>query len=181
MAYEQIELSRDCEAVQIPAGTTVILPAGTSAVLTQSLGGSYTLQVPSLGGLFRVAGTDADALGLEPSEKEAAQPTAEGPLSEEDVWAQLRQVYDPEIPVNIVDLGLVYDMRIDRQENGSRVEVKMTLTAQGCGMGDAIAGDARNRIQRLPSVVEASVDVVWDPPWNPKMISPAAREKLGIE
>ncbi len=181
MAYEQIEISRDCEAVQIPAGTQVTLRAGTSAVLTQSLGGSYTLQVPSLGGLFRVACTDADALGIEPAEREVQQPAVEGPVSEENIWEQLRQVYDPEIPVNIVDLGLVYDMRIDRQENGSRIEVKMTLTAQGCGMGDAIAGDARNRIERLPGVVEASVEVVWDPPWSPQMIAPAAREKLGIE
>ena len=181
MAYEQIEISRDCEAVQIPAGTPVTLLAGTAAVLTQSLGGSYTLQVPSLGGLVRVAGTDADALGMEPSEQAAEPLAAEGPVSEEGVWEQLRQVYDPEIPVNIVDLGLVYDMRIDPQGNGSRIEVKMTLTAQGCGMGDAIAGDARNRIERLPGVVEAHVEVVWDPPWNPQMISPAGREKLGIE
>ena len=90
-------------------------------------------------------------------------------------------MYDPEIPVNIVDLGLVYDMRIVPQGNANRVEVKMTLTAQGCGMGDAIAGDARNRIERLPGVAEAHVEVVWDPPWTPQMISPAGREKLGIE
>ena len=179
--YEQIEIRRDCEAVRIPAGTPVTLPAGTSAVLTQSLGGSYTIQIASLGGLFRIAAKDADALGMEPPGKADGIPTDDGPVSAEKIWEQLRGVYDPEIPVNIVDLGLVYDMRVEPLESGSRVEVKMTLTAQGCGMGEAISADAKSRLERLTGVVEADVQVVWDPPWNPEMISPEGRAKLGME
>jgi probable FeS assembly SUF system protein SufT len=182
MAYEQIETRRDCDAVAIPLGTPVRIPAGTTAVITQSLGGSYTLQIPSMGGLFRVAGRDADALGLA-AELAVEMPDAgEGPVSEETVWAQLKEVYDPEIPVNIVDLGLVYDLRILPLDSGrSRVEVKMTLTAQGCGMGGPISMDAKHRIESLPGVEEADVQVVWDPPWNPHMISPEGRAKLGME
>lgn len=182
MAYDQIEIRRDCEAVAIPQGTPVRLPAGTAAVITQSLGGSYTLQVPSMGGLFRVAGRDADALGLTPEEGTEALAAGDGPVSEANIWAQLKNVYDPEIPVNIVDLGLVYDMRILPQASGgSRVEVKMTLTAQGCGMGGPISMDAKHRIESLPGVDEADVQVVWDPPWNPHMISPEGKAKLGME
>jgi probable FeS assembly SUF system protein SufT len=181
MAYEQIEVRRDCDAVQIPQGNTVTLAAGTAAVITQSLGGSYTLQVPSLGGLFRVAGRDADALGLETHGPGASEEVS-GPVTEDLIWTALKDVYDPEIPVNIVDLGLVYDMRIDALPSGSsRVEVKMTLTAQGCGMGHAISMDAKHRIEGLPGVAEADVQVVWDPPWNPHMISTEGRAKLGME
>jgi probable FeS assembly SUF system protein SufT len=180
MAYEQIETRRDCQAVQIPQGNSVTIPAGTEVIVTQSLGGSYTVQVPSLGGLFRVAGADADALGMQATE--SAAPTAAGPLQDEMVWGVLKDVYDPEIPVNIVDLGLVYDLRIDPLAGGrSRVEVKMTLTAPGCGMGQTIAMDAKHRIESLPGVDEADVQVVWEPPWNPHMISPEGRAKLGME
>jgi probable FeS assembly SUF system protein SufT len=182
MAYEQIETRRDCQAVQIPQGNSVTIPAGTEVVVTQSLGGSYTVQVPSLGGLFRVAGYDADALGLEALEADAATAAPAGPLEDESVWAVLKNVYDPEIPVNIVDLGLVYDLRIDPLPGGlSRVEVKMTLTAPGCGMGQTIAMDAKHRIESLPGIAEADVQVVWEPPWNPHMISPEGRAKLGME
>ena len=182
MAYEQIEIRRDCKAVQIPQGNSVVLPAGASAVVTQSLGGSYTVQVPSLGGLFRVSGQDADALGLAVTAGEESAADASGPVDQEKVWAVLRHVYDPEIPVNIVDLGLVYDLRIEPQSSGqSRVEVKMTLTAPGCGMGQTIAMDARHRIEALPGVGEADVQVVWEPPWNPQMISSEGRAKLGME
>jgi len=181
MSYERIELQRDCEAVQIPQGNTIVLSAGTEAVITQSLGGSYTLQVPSLGGLYRVAGSDADALGLE-KVVEAPAAAAAGPVTEQAVWDSLRDVYDPEIPVNIVDLGLVYDLQIEPQAGGgSRVGVKMTLTAQGCGMGGPISMDAKRRIETLAGVIEATVDVVWDPPWTPQMISPEGRAKLGME
>ena len=181
MAYEQIEIRRDCQAVQIPQGNSVIIPAGSEVVVTQSLGGSYTVQVPSLGGLFRIAGRDADALGLQAGPgDEAAAPS--GPLSDDAVWAVLRNVYDPEIPVNIVDLGLVYDLRVEPLPSGlNRVEVKMTLTAPGCGMGQTIAMDARHRIEALPGIAEADVQVVWEPPWNPHMISPEGRAKLGME
>jgi probable FeS assembly SUF system protein SufT len=182
MSYEEIKVRRDCQAVQIPQGNTVIIPAGTSTIVTQSLGGSYTVQVPSLGGLFRVAGQDADALGLQATSTPEDAADAAGPVSDEKVWSVLRHVYDPEIPVNIVDLGLVYDMRIEPLPAGqSRVEVRMTLTAPGCGMGQTIAMDARHRIESLPGVSEADVQVVWDPPWNPHMISAEGRAKLGME
>lgn len=183
---EWIELSRDCEAVMVPAGHTVLLPQGTKAVVTQSLGGSYTLHVPQYGGLLRISNRDADALGLAPPpEAEAAPPSGE-PVSSDEleplVWEQLRSCYDPEIPVNIVDLGLVYDMQIQPLESGqSRVDVKMTLTAQGCGMGASIAADARYKILGLPSVGEAEVEIVWSPVWNPNMISPEGRAKLGMD
>jgi probable FeS assembly SUF system protein SufT len=181
MTYEQVETRRECDAVQIPQGAVVRIPAGTTAIITQSLGGSYTLQIPSMGGLFRVDGRDADALGLEHERVEDGD-AMEGPVSEETVWAQLRHVFDPEIPVNIVDLGLVYDMRIlPAGAAQSRVEVKMTLTAQGCGMGHAISMDAKQRLESLPGIAEADVQVVWDPPWNPHMISPEGRAKLGME
>lgn len=174
---ERVELSRDCEAVQIPAGHTVTLEKGTEAMITQSLGGSYTLQVPAYGGLFRIAGRDADAIGKEPTEAPVAD--AGGDL-EQQVWNALKTCYDPEIPVNIVDLGLVYDMRITPGDDGSDIEVKMTLTAQGCGMGGAIAADARHKLQALAGVHDANVEIVWDPPWTPQMISPEGRERLGM-
>jgi probable FeS assembly SUF system protein SufT len=181
MAYEQIEIRRDCQAVQIPQGNSVIIPAGSEVIVTQSLGGSYTVQVPSLGGLFRIAGRDADALGLQAGPEEAAAEQA-GPLSDDAIWEVLKHVYDPEIPVNIVDLGLVYDLRVEPLPSGlKRVEVKMTLTAPGCGMGQTIALDARHRIEGLPGIAEADVQVVWEPPWNPHMISPEGRAKLGME
>ncbi len=174
---ERVELSRDCEAIQIPAGHTVTLEKGTEAMLTQSLGGSYTLQVPAYGGLFRIAGRDADAIGLEPT---AAPAAAEGTDLEKQVWDSLKTCYDPEIPVNIVDLGLVYDMRVSPADDGSRIDVKMTLTAQGCGMGASIAADARLKLLALPGVTDAEVEIVWDPPWTPQMISPEGRERLGM-
>jgi len=141
---ERVELTRDVEAVQIPAGVPTTLEKGTQAFITQSLGGAFTLQVPEYGGLFRTC-------------------------------------YDPEIPVNIVDLGLVYDMRVTPLESGDQqVDVQMTLTAPGCGMGTAIAADARQKILGIPGVAAANVDIVWDPPWNPQMISPEGRERLGM-
>lgn len=180
MSGEQVELQRECEAVAIPAGQKVTLPTGTVAFITQSLGGSYTLQVPSFGGLFRIAGADADAIGREPAGAAAAG-AAEGDL-EAQVWSVLKTCFDPEIPVNIVDLGLIYDLRISELDaEGSRVEVKMTLTAPGCGMGTYIAADARDKILALAGVDEADVQVVWDPPWSPQMISPEGRATLGMD
>jgi probable FeS assembly SUF system protein SufT len=181
MTYENVTVSRDCEGIQIPHGNTVTIPEGTLAIITQSLGGTYTLQIPSMGGLFRVADRDADAIGKEPASAEPAAGAASEQLSEESVWNELRNVYDPEIPVNIVDLGLVYDLKIEPlAEGGSNVQVAMTLTAQGCGMGPSIAMDAQRRIESLSGVGEAHVRVVWDPPWNPNMISPEGRAKLGM-
>jgi probable FeS assembly SUF system protein SufT len=150
-------------------------------VITQSLGGSYT--IATYQGRTRVAEKDLDALGLEKLQPQQAQPSArtDGEVSEEDVWNQLRQCYDPEIPVNIVDLGLVYDCRlIKKPEGGTKVEVKMTLTAPGCGMGPAIAHDAQSKILSVDGIDEADVQLVWDPPWNQNMISEAGRMKLGM-
>ncbi len=176
---ERTELTRECEAVEIPAGNRTTLEKGLEVLITQSLGGTYTIQVPARSGLFRIAGRDADALGKTP--EEAAQAGADGDL-EAMVWGQLKTCFDPEIPVNIVDLGLVYGMEITPQSDGTnQVNVKMTLTAQGCGMGASIAYDAKEKLMLLPGVSEANVDLVWDPPWNPQMISPEGRERLGLD
>jgi len=183
-----IELKRDCEAVQVPAGHVMLLPKGTRAVITQALGGSYTLHIQGYGGLVRVAAKDADALGEEVPE-EARQAATEGAGEAVDretlealVWQQLKTCYDPEIPVNIVDLGLVYDMQIAPLDGGQhRVDVKMTLTAQGCGMGGSIAADAKYKLMTLPGIGDANVEIVWSPIWNPNMISPEGRARLGME
>ncbi len=175
-----VELARDCKATQIPAGTETTLAAGTAVDITQTLGGSYTVHTP--GGLFRIAADDADALGLKPSIEPEQKPEATGPVSEESVWDTLRNCYDPEIPVNIVDLGLVYDMHIHALPNGgSAVGVKMTLTAQGCGMGGAISTDAQRKLLTLPGVEEANVEIVWEPPWHHSMITEQGRKVLGLD
>lgn len=178
----EFTLSRDCEAIQIPSGQKTTLEKGTQGVITQTLGGSYTIATPH--GLSRIAEKDLDALGLEKAKTESEQTTAgktNGAVSEDDVWNQLRRCYDPEIPVNIVDLGLVYDCRLlKKDDGGTRVEVKMTLTAPGCGMGPAIAHDAQSKILSIDGVDEADVQLVWDPPWNQNMISEAGRMKLGM-
>jgi probable FeS assembly SUF system protein SufT len=181
----EFTLSRDCEAIQIPSGQKITIPLGTQGVITQTLGGSYTIATPQ--GLARIADKDLDALGLEKltttngatAAKSAG--TTNGQVSEEDVWNQLRQCFDPEIPVNIVDLGLVYDCRLTKKDDGgTKVEVKMTLTAPGCGMGPAIAHDAQSKILSIDGIDEADVQLVWDPPWNQSMISEAGRMKLGM-
>lgn len=172
-----VQLKRDCAAVQIPAGTTVTLPAGTAVDITQTLGGSYTVHAP--GGLFRIAPQDADALGME---RPAEATTAAGVVDEKLVWDTLRTCFDPEIPVNIVDLGLVYDMQLAKLPGGNaRVDVKMTLTAPGCGMGPAIAGDAQVKLLSLPGVDDARVEIVWEPQWHHSMITPEGRKVLGLE
>jgi len=179
---EPIKLTRDCQVVAVPAGHTLMLPQGTEVMITQSLGGSYTLLVPSYGGLFRLSNRDADAIGKETRPEGAPAPgqALTGDVLEKEVWQTLKTCFDPEIPVNIVDLGLIYDMQISQLSDGSRVDVKMTLTAQGCGMGGSIAADARNKLLDLPGVVEADVQVVWEPPWTPEKISPEGRTLLGI-
>ncbi len=178
---EPVLIARDVEAVQIPAGIKTTLEKGIEAYITQSLGGTFTVQVPAHGGLFRIAGKDADAIGKTPTDAGGAQAGGGSDL-ESMVWDQLKTCFDPEIPVNIVDLGLVYGMEVKDQPDGTRkVEVKMTLTAQGCGMGASIAYDAKNKLMTLPGVSEADVDLVWDPPWTPQMISPEGRERLGLD
>jgi len=186
-SVKSVELKRDCEVIQIPQGSTTTLPAGTEVDITQTLGGTYT--VHAKGGLYRVAAKDADALGLENGspEPEASAETggaarSEGPADEKLVWDTLKTCYDPEIPVNIVDLGLVYDLNIKPMPSGnSLVSVKMTLTAPGCGMGATIAGDAQQKILYLPGVEEAVVEIVWDPPWHQSMITEQGRKILGLE
>jgi probable FeS assembly SUF system protein SufT len=181
MRYEELTIQRDVEVVQIPQGTTVNIPAGTPAVITQALGDSYTLQLPTYGGLYRLDGKNADAIGKAHAAPEGEEAGADRPVTEELIYDQLRNVYDPEIPVNIVELGLVYNLEIAQlPDDGARVDVKMTLTAPGCGMGDFIAQDARQRILSVPGVAEANVEVVFDPPWNQQMMSEAARLELGL-
>jgi len=177
--HDEIELSRDCEVIQIPQGTTTTLPAGTRVAVTQSLGGSYTVATEA-GYLFRITDANADAIGYEATAKPSPnEGTAE--VDEAAVWEQLKTCYDPEIPVNIVDLGLIYDCTLDRQESGkTKVSVRMTLTAPGCGMGPTIAAEARMRIESIPGVEEANVELVWDPPWDQSMISEAGQMKLGL-
>jgi probable FeS assembly SUF system protein SufT len=175
-------LKRDCNAVRIPYGTTVLLPKGTPVEITQTLGGSYTVRTSE--GLFSIAGQDADALGLESAgpAHAAAPSSAPKPGAEQAVWDVLRSCYDPEIPVNIVDLGLIYDLLIEPLPSGrSRVKVKMTLTAPGCGMGTYIAADAQRKLLASEGVEEASVDIVWDPPWHPSMMAAEGRKILGLE
>ena len=180
-----IELSRECEVVEVPGGRAVQLAKGTAVSITQALGGSYTLMVPSLGGLFRLAGRDADAIGKEvvgeaPVTAPAGEPLTGADLRDQ-VWAQLKTCFDPEIPVNIVDLGLIYELEVGPPANGgSKIDVKMTLTAQGCGMGDSIAADAMRKIEGLPGVAGADVQIVWDPPWTPALMSEDAKSRLGI-
>ncbi len=179
MTDDYITLTRDLEATQIPTGTVVTLPAGSSVRITQALGGSYTVHATSHGGLFRIRDEDAGALG----QVAAAKTADDGPFDEQRVWAQLRECFDPEIPVNIVDLGLIYSVATSDDESGAgkRVSVKMTLTAPGCGMGPTLARDAEQRILAVPGVASAAVELVWDPPWSPALISPAGKEQLGME
>ena len=178
--YENTEktLLRDCAVTRIPSGETIMLEKGTNVFITQALGGSYTVATDF--GLARIADEDADALGLERMIAQTA-PVAEGPVDEKAVWDQLRTCYDPEIPVNIVDLGLVYDCIITpREQEGAKVDVKMTLTAPGCGMGPTIAAEAKSKVLGVAGVGDADVELVWDPPWNQAMISEAGKMKLGL-
>ena len=177
---ESVTLSRDVEAAIIPVGTIVTLQKGEQAYITQSLGGAYTVVVN--GNMFRIENKDADALGLEPMAKPA---NAGAPVSQEnlekEIWNQLRSCYDPEIPVNIVDLGLIYDCHISPlATNSHKVDVKMTLTAPGCGMGPMLAQDVQNRLLSLEGVDDVAVELVWDPPWNQAMMTEAAKLQLGL-
>lgn len=176
---EPISFSRDCATVLVPQGESVTLPAGSIGYITQALGGSFTVFVE--GSLFRVAGSDADAIGKEPPKALELAEDAGDDTVEKLVWEQLRTCFDPEIPVNIVELGLVYSVDIGRLEGGARkVEVRMTLTAPACGMGDILIDDVRNKIERIPTIIEVEVELVFDPPWNQSMMSEAARLETGM-
>lgn len=172
-------LSRDVSATQIPSGDKLSLKAGTQVFIHQTLGGSYTVQTDT--GLYRIDGRDADAVGEQVvAETVTAGTMADGSPNPEAIWDQMKRVFDPEIPVNIVDLGLVYSMDIEKSDEGYKVLVAMTLTAPGCGMGPAIAEDARSKIVQVPGVSLADVRIVWDPPWNQSMISEEGKMKLGL-
>ncbi len=179
LSSEPFTLERDCSAVMVPQGETVILPAGQIGYITQALGGSFTVYVE--GNLFRVAGSDADALGKPPPPPLTLPDNASDGDVEKLLWEQLRTVFDPEIPVNVVELGLVYDVSLESvSEQERKVYVKMTLTAPGCGMGDILVDDARTKLELIPTVIEADVDLVFDPPWNQSMMSDAAKLETGM-
>ncbi len=176
---EPFVVNREVHAVVVPAGTELTLQPGTSGYITQALGGSFTVYIE--GNLYRISGADADAIGKE----QVAPPQLPPNATEEDVlklaWEQLRTCYDPEIPINIVELGLVYDCSVQSNEDGTRcIDVKLTLTAPGCGMGEILVDDVRDKIERIPTVSEARVELTFDPPWNPSMMSEAARLQTGM-
>jgi probable FeS assembly SUF system protein SufT len=177
-----IVLKRSCAAIMIPSGEKVTLPEGSTVWLTQALGGSFTLMTDH-GHMVRIDGADAAAIGMAAADPGPGAAGAEsGQSIEERVWNQLRSCFDPEIPINIVDLGLIYDCRAEAlSDGGHKATVRFTLTAQGCGMGQFLKEDIRKRLLAVSGVREADVELVWDPPWNQAMISPRAKHQLGIE
>lgn len=179
--HKEAVLLRDCPANEIPAGSPATLPAGTRVVITQTLGDSVTVR--ALGTLYRIAPENAAALpGFQKTPTAHSAAGGPGAFTEQMVWDALKTCFDPEIPLNIVDLGLVYDLAVDPTPEGRRkIEVKMTLTAPGCGMGPVIAEDARAKIAALPGVAEVKVHIVWDPAWTPQMMSTEGRQVLGLE
>ena len=180
-ASEPLTLSRACEVIEIPSGIRATLPAGAVVRIMQSLGSGYTVATDR-GYMYRVDGKDTDALGLSNASTAQAPVVQEGIFSEQMVWDQLKTVYDPEIPVNIVDLGLVYSCDISPLElGGNRVRIKMSMTAPGCGMGNVLKADVESKLSRLPSVKEVHVEVVFDPPWHPGLMSDAAKLQLGFD
>jgi probable FeS assembly SUF system protein SufT len=180
--YELIDLKRECEAIEIPSGIRRTLPPATRVRISQVLGTSYTVN-SEMGCMFRIDAKDADALGLAPAT--AAAPEKAGPeqaFSEDLVWGQLKTVFDPEIPVNIVDLGLIYSCEITaHEEGGKKIDVNMSMTAPGCGMGNVLKSDVEGKLARLPEVKAVNVQVVFDPPWNPGRMSEAAKLQLGFD
>ena len=176
---EPVKFERDCPAVLVPQGEVVSLPAGSVGYITQALGGSFTVFVE--GNLFRIAGADSDAIG-KPAPEPLRLPEGAGDADVEKlVWEQLRTCFDPEIPINVVELGLVYDCDLETLAGGERkVNIRLTLTAPGCGMGDILVEDVRTKVERVPTVVEADVELVFDPPWNQSMMSEAARLETGM-
>ena len=176
---EPVVIYREVNAVVVPAGQEVTLKPGQAGYITQALGGSFTLYID--GNLYRLAGADADAIGKEVLKIPELPPNASESDVLDAVWAQLRTCFDPEIPINIVDLGLVYDCAVHPKEDGTRqVDIKMTLTAPGCGMGEVLVQDVREKIQLVPTVARADVELVFDPPWNQTMMSDEARLQTGM-
>lgn len=180
-ASEPITLSRACDVIEIPSGIRTTLPVGAVVRIMQSLGSGYTVATDR-GYMYRVDAKDTDALGLSNAATAQAPPVHEGNFSDEMVWGQLKTVYDPEIPVNIVDLGLVYSCVIARlEQGGNRIHIKMSMTAPGCGMGNVLKADVESRLSRLPGVKEVQVEVVFDPQWHPGLMSDAAKLQLGFD
>jgi probable FeS assembly SUF system protein SufT len=179
MPIDLIPLTRDCEAIEIPAGVRRTLPAGTTVRISQFLGNAYTV-VSDLGYLCRIDARDADALGMTPPQQEE-KGTAAGTFNEQLVWDQLKTVFDPEIPVNIVDLGLIYSCDIADVDGGKKIDIKMSMTAPGCGMGNVIKADVEDKISRLPEVKQVHVEVVFEPQWGPGRMSEAAKLQLGFD
>ena len=181
MENEIITVVRDCDATLIPAGEEIKLIKGTRVRITQALGGNYTLFVN--GNLVKISGEDADAIGLESvvHQRDNTKVDLSIPVESDLVWSQLKTVFDPEIPVNIVDLGLIYDMKIEHMATGgSFINIKMTLTAPGCGMGPMIAQDAQNKVRTIPGVLDVNVDLVWEPQWDRDMMTDEARLQMGM-
>lgn len=176
---EPFVVNREVRAVVVPAGTEINLQPGQAGYITQALGGSFTIYLE--GNLFRISGEDADAIG-----KEIVKPPELPPNATEDdvrnlAWDQMRTCYDPEIPINVVDLGLVYECSVEPNDDGTRsVSIKMTLTAPGCGMGEVLVADVKDKVERIPTVRTADVELVFDPPWNQSMMSEAARLQMGM-
>lgn len=175
MSYKVVPLSPDCHATAIPSGDVHMLSAGTPVVITQCLRGSYTVTA-GFSPLLRIDAKDADALGFEAAPAEAVVE-----FSEQLVWDQLKSVYDPEIPVNIVDLGLVYSCKITEDNGAREIHVAMTLTAPGCGMSQVLKSDVEQKLSRLPTVRLVNVDIVFDPPWSMQRMSQASRLQLGLD
>ena len=175
-----ITLSRDCEVIEIPSGTRSTLSGGTPVRIMQTLGGSYTVTAGQYGYMYRIDSHDADALGLPTPETPTA--SDQKPFSEQLIWDELKTVFDPEIPVNIVDLGLVYGCDMSESEQGGhKLDLKMSMTAPGCGMGNVLKADVENKLARLPDVKEVNVEIVFDPPWTPARMSEAAKLQLGFD
>jgi probable FeS assembly SUF system protein SufT len=171
--------ARDCAAVMVPQGQEVTLPAGQNGYITQALGGSFTVFVD--GNLFRIRGEDADAIGKQAPATLTLDEHAGDDEVEKLVWQQLRTCFDPEIPVNIVDLGLVYECTLEKMENGKRrVSIRLTLTAPGCGMGDILVDDVRNKVESIPTIAESDIEITFDPPWNHSMMSDVAKLETGM-
>jgi probable FeS assembly SUF system protein SufT len=178
-SHEPFVIQREVDAVMVPSGHAIKLQPGLAGFISQALGGSFTLYIE--GNLYRLAGVDADAIGKDPLVAPELPPNS----TEDDVrklaWQQMKTCYDPEIPINIVDLGLIYDCNVTANDDGTRsVEVQMTLTAPGCGMGDVLVQDVREKVQQIPTVREARVELVFDPPWRRDMMSPAAQLQMGM-
>lgn len=177
--HEPVTIQRDVEAVIVPAGVAVTLRAGKTGFITQALGGSFTVYVE--GNLFRIAGKNADAIGREPALDIEVPADATDEDIKKLVWDQMRLCFDPEIPVNIVELGLIYDCQIEVDANGERIaKIAMTLTAPGCGMGEVLVADVREKVEIIPTIKRAEVELTFDPPWNQTMMSEVARLQTGM-